>query len=498
MSLQLGSVLLFKVQDFAPIFEVEYSWIFPDGDLIPKMIEGVEVLVDVVLVEVVIELVVFEEEESVVLVAVESVVFVVSVVLMEVVLTEVVFVTVIVFVINKSFLVNHFSDFLGKGLALAIIKIIEINMRYVLADTLSAQSQENRPVTLIGFSLGARIIYCCLQELAKQGKYGIIEDVYIFGCPVIASTKEWQEVSSVVAGKITNGYLERDWVLGVLYRASAASWSSVAGLSPIENVDGIVNIKLDGVIDGHLEYRLGMPKVLQHCGFKITKDYFDDDDDREEILKEELRVIKQKKEEEELRKKLEKKKREEENKEFGLKKGWFGKNDEITPKEIKSTLPALLTLKEIKSTLPTLLLSVEDRNDDEAGKSFTPKELKSTLPTLKVVSTSTTNNVTSENLEKNSHSSHSYIDVSSPNNFGSNTHVDSVIEDKFVGLTGEELEKELVKHASTQKDVYFYKSGAGDKADLDNDELEDLHNPLDLSGLALEDGGGLVWDQNQW
>lgn len=118
----------------------------------------------------------------------------------------------------------------------------------VLAETLISQVQENRPVTLMGFSLGARLIYFCLLELHKRGKYGLIDDVWLFGCPVMSSNKEWVQVASVVAGKIHNGYLSRDWVLGVLYRASSASWSTVAGLGPVEGLDGFVNICLDDVI----------------------------------------------------------------------------------------------------------------------------------------------------------------------------------------------------------------------------------------------------------
>ena len=51
----------------------------------------------------------------------------------------------------------------------------------VLADTLILQVQEHRPVTLIGFSLGARLIFDCLTELVERGAYGLVEEAYLFG-----------------------------------------------------------------------------------------------------------------------------------------------------------------------------------------------------------------------------------------------------------------------------------------------------------------------------
>ena len=87
--------------------------------------------------------------------------------------------------------------------------------------------QGRRPVTLIGFSLGARVIYFCCQEMAKRKSpcvvcwicislcctspyfadcEGIIEDVIMLGTPVPANPDEWKKLARVVAGKIVNGY----------------------------------------------------------------------------------------------------------------------------------------------------------------------------------------------------------------------------------------------------------------------------------------------------
>ena len=62
-----------------------------------------------------------------------------------------------------------------KGKTLLILK--------VLAETLISQVQENRPVTLIGYSLGARVIFFCLLELANRNAYGIIHQISKFQSP---------------------------------------------------------------------------------------------------------------------------------------------------------------------------------------------------------------------------------------------------------------------------------------------------------------------------
>ncbi|KAG9711570.1 DUF726-domain-containing protein, partial [Aureobasidium melanogenum] len=42
----------------------------------------------------------------------------------------------------------------------------------ILADSLIDRNLGVRPVTLVGFSLGSRVIYACLKELANRGAYG--------------------------------------------------------------------------------------------------------------------------------------------------------------------------------------------------------------------------------------------------------------------------------------------------------------------------------------
>ncbi|XP_068454622.1 transmembrane and coiled-coil domain-containing protein 4 [Clinocottus analis] len=136
-----------------------------------------------------------------------------------------------------------------------------------LAQVLRSRQQGKRPVSLIGFSLGARVIYYCLQELANdQGSEGVVEDAVLLGAPVDGSKKAWERMTRVVAGKIVNGYCRGDWLLGFLYRSSAAQMS-VAGLQPIDIQDRrLINVDLSSVVNGHLDYMRQMGTILVAVG----------------------------------------------------------------------------------------------------------------------------------------------------------------------------------------------------------------------------------------
>ncbi|KAJ8395134.1 hypothetical protein AAFF_G00035900 [Aldrovandia affinis] len=136
-----------------------------------------------------------------------------------------------------------------------------------LAQVLRSRHQGKRPVSLIGFSLGARVIYFCLQELANDaGSEGVVEDAILLGAPVDGSAKQWERMSKVVAGKIVNGYCRGDWLLGFLYRGSSAQFC-VAGLQPI-SLDNrhMINVDLSSVVKGHLDYMRQMDTILVAVG----------------------------------------------------------------------------------------------------------------------------------------------------------------------------------------------------------------------------------------
>ncbi|OIV96319.1 hypothetical protein TanjilG_09746 [Lupinus angustifolius] len=132
----------------------------------------------------------------------------------------------------------------------------------VLAEVLLKGLQGNRPVTLVGFSLGARVIFKCLQCLAdsKGDNAGLVERVVILGAPIPIKAENWEAARKVVAGRFVNGYSTDDWTLGITYRASLLS-QGLAGIQPVD-LPGIQNIDLTHVIEGHSSYLWMTRKIL--------------------------------------------------------------------------------------------------------------------------------------------------------------------------------------------------------------------------------------------
>ncbi|KAM9887069.1 hypothetical protein OXX69_013452, partial [Metschnikowia pulcherrima] len=133
----------------------------------------------------------------------------------------------------------------------------------ILADTLISGNMGVRPITLVGFSLGSRLIYSCLIELAKRGGFGLIDNVIILGTPATVKYDQITLAKSVVSGRFINGYTRNDWILGYLFRATGGGLSTVSGISPIENIPGVENFDCTEYVEGHMSYRKAIPKVLK-------------------------------------------------------------------------------------------------------------------------------------------------------------------------------------------------------------------------------------------
>ena len=175
----------------------------------------------------------------------------------------------------------------------------------VLADALIHRVQGERPVTLVGYSLGARVIYACLRALAEKRAFGLVDTVVLIGAPVPSNTAHWQMMRSVVAGRLFNVYSENDLILAFLYRATSAQLG-IAGLEAINcgsgsnsggdgdssneakvEDEGVVNLDLSAEVQGHTRYPDLIAPILTRCGFPnikggdgdIEKEKSADDDD---------------------------------------------------------------------------------------------------------------------------------------------------------------------------------------------------------------------------
>lgn len=131
----------------------------------------------------------------------------------------------------------------------------------VLADALCEKVQGNRPVTLIGYSLGARVIYECCKELVKRQKFGILENVVVMGSPTPADTSDWSGIRAICSGRVVNVFSEKDYILGFLYRTASVQYG-IAGLQKIE-ASGVENVDVGDLVEGHLRYRYLVGRILR-------------------------------------------------------------------------------------------------------------------------------------------------------------------------------------------------------------------------------------------
>lgn len=140
----------------------------------------------------------------------------------------------------------------------------------ILADALVNKIQGERPVTLVGYSLGARVIYFCLKTLAERKAFGLVDTVVLIGAPAPSNRTHWQMMRSVVAGKMFNVFSENDYILAFLYRATSIQLG-IAGLQEVKDIEGVENLNLSGEVKGHLRYPGIIAQILTRCGFPDVK-----------------------------------------------------------------------------------------------------------------------------------------------------------------------------------------------------------------------------------
>lgn len=130
----------------------------------------------------------------------------------------------------------------------------------LLAHVLMTGGNGGRPVTLIAHSMGARLVFSALLELCRCEARGLVQDVVLLGAPVPPTAERWKMARRVVAGRFVNGYSRGDWLLNVMFWQGIAK--PAAGLAPVE-VDGVENVSLSSVVNGHFDYIGRLDEILE-------------------------------------------------------------------------------------------------------------------------------------------------------------------------------------------------------------------------------------------
>lgn len=144
----------------------------------------------------------------------------------------------------------------------------------MLADVLLERVHGARPVSLVGYSLGARVILSCVEVLARAGKrgLGLVEDVVVLGAPVQLHARAWADARTVAAGRVVNAFCGSDWVLGTVYRANAhGAVSGIGGISPVPCA-GVENVDVSDLVGGHLKYSTSLSAVLARIASSMPSD----------------------------------------------------------------------------------------------------------------------------------------------------------------------------------------------------------------------------------
>ncbi|KAL3913966.1 MAG: hypothetical protein SGILL_006283 [Bacillariaceae sp.] len=185
---------------------------------------------------------------------------------------------------NDWTLITIRSDLAGKELAKSLL-----------------QSNEKRPVKLLGYSFGARVVYSCLMELAKHQtiweeqqqpgnnrfvtslksngkeriKYtrepaSIVQDVILMGAPLFVSRSKLRLARHLVAGRFVNCFSRNDWILSLMfqYKSPSGITRGTCGTNFITGVNNIENYDVSEMVSSwHANYCRFLPDILDMVGF---------------------------------------------------------------------------------------------------------------------------------------------------------------------------------------------------------------------------------------
>ncbi|WP_201523836.1 DUF726 domain-containing protein [Aliarcobacter butzleri] len=141
----------------------------------------------------------------------------------------------------------------SKRLAQDILMILELS--------------PNKNISLIGHSLGAKVIFHTLEELKENNIK--LNNVYLMGGAISRENKQaWSSILSSVKNKLVNFYIDSDEILKKAFQIT--TFEKPIGLGEIEyykykdlEVCELININVSDIVKGHTDYKNKLPEFCK-------------------------------------------------------------------------------------------------------------------------------------------------------------------------------------------------------------------------------------------
>jgi hypothetical protein len=137
----------------------------------------------------------------------------------------------------------------------------------ILADAILNKVGGERPVTLIGFGIGARVIYNALMHLTEKRAFGFVENAVLLGAPCPSDVASWASMRGIVTGRLINVFSKNDMLLAFMMRQCNYT-VGVAGLEQVVGINGVENFDASNAVTTHMRYQHLVGPVLLKLGWE--------------------------------------------------------------------------------------------------------------------------------------------------------------------------------------------------------------------------------------
>ncbi|MBM3266668.1 MAG: DUF726 domain-containing protein [Candidatus Sericytochromatia bacterium] len=116
-------------------------------------------------------------------------------------------------------------------------------------------------VDLIGYSLGARVLFYALTEGRRPVTAPTCENLLLVG-GAVRRNKSWDAARRAITGRAVNAYSRDDLILTTLFKVARLNTASPCGSKPIE-FGKVNNVDLTGQVKHHFDYERVLPDVAR-------------------------------------------------------------------------------------------------------------------------------------------------------------------------------------------------------------------------------------------